>query len=153
MRVRSAAAKIAAVMVAGSAMGILATPAMAAAYTPEEICGSGYHVIDSLPLKHQSLSNTGGRVYLLYNNSTGYNCAVTIKSVAVGTATDTGATILVQTSGNNFTRHEDDRNYKYYAGPVRVKAAGKCVQVLGHTFSTTSSTSYYASIPWGHCGS
>ncbi|MET7330471.1 spore-associated protein A [Nonomuraea sp. NPDC005650] len=134
-------------------MGILTTPAMAAAYTPEGLCGSGYHVVDSLPLKHRTLSGTGGRVYLLYNNSTGYNCAVTIKSVAVGTATNTAATILVQTTGDNFTRHEDDGDYKSYAGPVRVKAADKCVEVLGHTFSTASRTSYYAIIPWGHCGS
>ncbi|MFF0575602.1 spore-associated protein A [Streptosporangium saharense] len=154
MRTRSVAARAAVVVSAASALLTLAQPAQAAAnpYTPEGVCGSGYRVVDSRPLEHRTLSNTGGRVYLLYNSSNGYNCAVTIKGVAVGKQTGTEVTLLVRTSGDNSTRYSNGGDFKYYAGPVRARAAGKCVEVFGHTFSTTSSNSYYAIIPWGHCG-
>lgn len=154
MPVRAALAKTAAIVAAVGAACVLTPEAQAAAnpYTPEGVCGSGYHVVDSRTLIHQN-GSTGGKVYLLYNNSNGYNCAVTIKGVAVGTATDTGLDLLVFSSGDNFTHHENNGNFKYYAGPVRVSAAGKCVEVIGYTFSTTSNTSYAATIPKGHCGS
>lgn len=77
MRTRSVAARAAVVMSAASALFALAQPAQAAAnpYTPEGVCGSGYRVIDSRPLEHRTLTNTGGRVYLLYNGSNGYRNA------------------------------------------------------------------------------
>ena len=58
--------------------------------------------------------SSGGKVYLLYNNSNGYNCAVTIKSVSVGAATDTGVKMII-----GGTRYEQEGAFRYYAGPIR----------------------------------
>jgi hypothetical protein len=154
MRARNAFIKATAVLAAVASTAVLAPQAQAASnpYTPVGVCGSGYHVIDSRTLTHLN-GSAGGKVYLLYNNSNGYNCAVVIKGVAIGTATKTGVDLLLFSSGDNFTHHENNGTFKYYAGPVRLKAAGKCVEVIGYTFSTTSNTSYAATIPEGHCGS
>ncbi|GAA0212162.1 hypothetical protein GCM10009527_005170 [Actinomadura nitritigenes] len=153
MRMRTALPTTAAAVAAVGSLLALPSVAEAASnpYTPVGVCGSGYHVIDSRTLRHQN-GSAGGTVYLLYNNSNGYNCAVTIKGVSVGTATKTGIDLLVMT-GDKFTRHRNEGNFKYYAGPVRARAAGHCVQEIGYTFSTSSSTSYAATIPEGHCGS
>ncbi|MFC4535231.1 N-acetylmuramoyl-L-alanine amidase [Sphaerisporangium dianthi] len=105
-------------------------------YTPEEVCGSGYSVIDSAAL------GSSGTVYLLYNASSGYNCVTTIKSTSLGTATATSAYLEVQGS----TRITDSGNFAYYAGPVRASAADKCVKWGGK-----AGTSVYDS-PFEHCG-
>ncbi|MBB4942016.1 hypothetical protein FHR32_006402 [Streptosporangium album] len=106
-------------------------------YTPQEVCGAGYDVIDSAAL------GTSGTAYLLYNNSNGYNCVTTIKKTSLGTATATSAYLEVQ--GN--TRITDSGNFAYYAGPVRASGAGTCVKWGGKAGS-----SVYDS-PFEHCGS
>ncbi|WP_216214936.1 M23 family metallopeptidase [Amycolatopsis aidingensis] len=106
-------------------------------YTPEEACGSGYGRIDSAGL------GSAGRVYLLYNNSNGYNCVVTMKSTNIGKPTAVSASLQVK-GGSKTT---DSGNYSYYAGPVRKSAADKCVQWGG----SIGSASYES--PYEHCGS
>lgn len=106
-------------------------------YTPEEVCGTGYTVVDSAGL------GTAGSVYLLYNSGNGYNCVVTLKKTSLGTATATTAYLEVQGS----TRITDTGNYGYYAGPVKAAAPGKCVKWGGKAGS-----SVYDS-PFEHCGS
>ncbi|MET8336206.1 hypothetical protein ABZV14_24240 [Streptosporangium canum] len=139
---------IAGVLGAGALLTSTATAHAAAnPYTPEGVCGSGYHVIDSRTLTHLN-GGSGGKVYLLYNNSSGYNCAVTIKNVSVGVATKTGVKMII---GN--TPYEQNGTFKYYAGPIRGRGAGKCVWTNGYTFKAGGYTSYAASIPEGHCGS
>ncbi|WP_326823368.1 N-acetylmuramoyl-L-alanine amidase [Streptosporangium sp. NBC_01756] len=105
-------------------------------YTPQEVCGSGYNVIDSAAL------GTAGTVYLLYNNSNGYNCVTTIKSSSLGTATATSAYLEVQGK----TRVTDSGNFTYYAGPVRAAAADKCVKWGGKAGSSAYDS------PFEHCG-
>ncbi|MEV6864890.1 hypothetical protein AB0M44_28270 [Streptosporangium subroseum] len=115
------------------AAGILtANPAYAASnpYTPERVCGAGFTQIHSSLLK--SGRDTFGRVYLMYNRSTGYNCVVSIKTVFYRTATRTVATLTVK-GGKSKT---DVGNFKYYAGPVKVNARGKCVSYWGETRDT-----------------
>ncbi|TDD49153.1 M23 family metallopeptidase [Nonomuraea terrae] len=104
-------------------------------YTPEQVCGSGYNVIDSAGL-------TGGTVYLLYNTGNGNNCVVTLKSTSVGTASAVSAYLEVQGS----TRRTDSGNFGYYAGPVTAQAASTCVKWGG-----SAGSSRYDS-PFEHCG-
>ncbi|MFG1948237.1 M23 family metallopeptidase [Nonomuraea sp. NPDC048826] len=105
-------------------------------YTPAEVCGSGYGVIDSAAL-------TGGRVYLLYNSGNGYNCVVTLKTSGVGTASSMSAFLEPQGA----SRTTDSGSYGYYAGPVKRSAPGQCVK-WGGSIGSSSYTS-----PFEHCGS
>lgn len=103
-------------------------------YTAQEVCGSGYSVIDSAAL------GTSGRVYLLYNS--GNNCVVTIKSTSVGTPSSVSAFLEVQGG----TRSADSGSFAYYAGPVVKSAPGKCVK-WGGSVGSASYTSAFE-----HCG-
>jgi hypothetical protein len=105
-------------------------------YTPEQICGSGYNLIDSAAL------GSSGTVYLLYSSATGSNCVTTIKSTSLGTATATAAYLEVEGSG----RITDSGNFAYYAGPVRASASNRCVRWGG-----SAGSSAYDS-PFEHCG-
>ena len=105
-------------------------------YTPEQVCGTGYSVIDSAPL------GSDGTVYLLYNSGSGGNCVTTLKARSLGTASATAAYLEVQGS----TRKTDSGNFAYYAGPVIAAAPGKCVKWGGK-----AGASVYDS-PFEHCG-
>lgn len=104
-------------------------------YSPEEVCGSGFGVVDSAAL-------TGGRTYLLYNSGSGDNCVVTLKSTNLGTATAVSA--FLEPQGG--TRTTDQGNYGYYAGPVKKHAPSVCVKWGG----SVGSSSYTS--PFEHCG-
>ncbi|WP_336214097.1 M23 family metallopeptidase [Nonomuraea sp. LPB2021202275-12-8] len=104
-------------------------------HTPAEVCGSGYAVIDSAAL-------TGGRTYLLYNSSNGYNCVTTLKTTNLGSATSMSAFLEPQGAA----RTTDSGSFAYYAGPVRRSAPGKCVK-WGGSIGSSSYTS-----PFEHCG-
>ncbi|MEU5154901.1 M23 family metallopeptidase [Glycomyces sp. NPDC021274] len=104
-------------------------------YTPQEVCGSGYTVIDSQAV-------TGGRVYLLYNSGNGYNCVTTIKSTSIGTASAVSAGLQVE--GGTMTT--DSGSFAYYAGPIRKYAADSCVKWGG----SVGSSSYLSGFE--HCG-
>ncbi|WP_090933892.1 M23 family metallopeptidase [Nonomuraea jiangxiensis] len=104
-------------------------------YTPEEVCGTGYAVIDSAAL-------TGGRTYLLYNTSNGYNCAVTLKTTNVGSPSSMSA--FLEPEGE--TRTTNAGSFGYYAGPIRLSAPGQCVK-WGGSIGSSSYTS-----PFEHCG-
>ncbi|WP_080039679.1 M23 family metallopeptidase [[Actinomadura] parvosata] len=103
-------------------------------YTPQQVCGAGFAVIDSAPL-------TGGRAYLLYNAGNGNNCVVTLKSSNVGKSTPVSA--FLEPKGQKPVT--DKGNYGYYAGPVKAKAAGVCVKWGG----TIGSASYASDFE--HC--
>lgn len=104
-------------------------------YTPEEVCGSGYAVIDSAGL-------VGGRTYLLYNAGNGNNCVVTLKTTNLGSASPVSAFLEPQGA----SRTTDSGSYGYYAGPVRRAAADQCVRWGG----SVGSSSYTS--PFEHCG-
>jgi hypothetical protein len=104
-------------------------------YTPGEVCGSGYGVIDQANV-------TGGTVYLLYNSGNGNNCVTTLKSTSLGTASPVAA--FLEPQGG--TRTTDSGSFAYYAGPVRKAAPGVCVKWGGSVGS-----SGYTS-PFEHCG-
>lgn len=105
-------------------------------YTPGEVCGSGYSQIDTHAL------GTVGRIYLMYNNSNGYNCVVTLKYTSVGTPSAVSATL--QAEGG--TVGTDSGSFAYYAGPVKKSAPNTCVKWGGSVGSTTWTSG------WSHCG-
>ncbi|CND81951.1 serine/threonine protein kinase [Mycobacterium tuberculosis] len=104
-------------------------------YTPQQACnsgghGGGYYV-------QRSLSVSGGVAYLLYNSS-GYNCAVTMKTKNVGKASP--VSVWIQKKGGGSIA--DSGSFAWYAGPVYVKAPGVCVRFGGNGRSA----------PYGNCG-
>jgi CHAP domain-containing protein len=109
-------------------------PAEQNPYSPEEICGSGYDVVD-----HHALS--GADIYLLYSDATGKNCVTTVAD-GVGAAATMNATLAVQGGAST----SDSGTYAYYAGPVYEYAPSSCVK-WGGSYQTSSWTSGY-----GHCG-
>ncbi|WP_326602517.1 MULTISPECIES: acetyltransferase [unclassified Streptomyces] len=135
----------------GAAVLAGATPAAAAASTPQAACGSGYSVLESKTVGFdKSTGNPAGRVYLLYNASNGYNCVVTMHIngyVGYGAVTEAG--ILVE--GGSWNR--DKGEYQYYAGPVYAYAANKCVKYTGgiQYYDNGIFWDSYTS-GFGHCG-
>ncbi|MGR6321235.1 protein kinase domain-containing protein [Micromonospora soli] len=117
-----------------------AAPQQPNPYTAKQVCGSGFEVVDSATLTANGVRK--GRVYLLYNTSTGANCVVTMKDTEVGRATTVSTYLEVQGKA----RQTQTGSYKYYAGPVRASAAGVCVKWGGSTGGAS-----YAS-PFEHCG-
>src|SRR6185503_2840846 len=107
--------------------------------TPQQVCntgghGGGYYV-------QRSTSFAGGRTYQLYSSS-GYNCAVTMKTTDVGRA----SSVWTRIERKDGTKASDNGAFKYYAGPVFVYAKGKCVRYAGGTNAASTSS------PWANCG-
>ncbi|MBO3742153.1 hypothetical protein [Actinoplanes flavus] len=109
-------------------------------YSASAICGSGYTVID------KAVKEGKFYMYLLYSSSTGKNCAVTLKQTNLGVKTLTDVYIIPETG----TPDEDYGSFEYYAGPVYVNAAGKCITWGG--FAVVSGTNHSYNSPWEHCG-
>jgi eukaryotic-like serine/threonine-protein kinase len=109
-------------------------------YTPVQVCGTGYEVIDSAPLTRNG--DLQATVYLLYNSGNGYNCTVTLKNAYVGASTAVSAYLQVE----GHTGKTDSGSYSYYAGPVRASAPGACVKWGG----SAGGASYTS--PYQHCG-
>ncbi|MFE7318014.1 spore-associated protein A [Streptomyces sp. NPDC057555] len=120
MKRSSLIAGSAALAVAGIATMGLATTASAApvpgAYNGA--CGSGYGVVNSLPVSGK------GTVYLTYSAKTGRNCVVTIRKAP-------GARVFVRAvlgpSDHSSAPVSDGGKYTTYAGPVYLAAKGRCV--------------------------
>lgn len=104
-------------------------------YTPKEVCGSAYKVID-----HHALGKSG-TAYLAYNSANGKNCVVALKSTKLGKKTKASAFLTVK----GHKKAKDSGKFGYYAGPVRKKAVHTCVKWGGSVGSAT-----YAS-GWEHC--
>ncbi|MGK5445349.1 serine/threonine-protein kinase [Micromonospora sp. URMC 105] len=115
-------------------------PAKSNPYTPGQVCGSGYQVIDSAALKSDGVQR--GKVYLLWNDAAKANCVATMKVTAVGERTTVSAFLQVQGK----TRATDSGAFEYYAGPVRAGAGGTCVKWGG-----SAGGAGYAS-EFEHCG-
>ncbi|MEV5894058.1 hypothetical protein [Nonomuraea fuscirosea] len=116
------------------AAGIAATPSAAyaasAAYSPERVCGKGFHrVEDGHRAMRTSRGAVFGHVYLMYSKRSGKNCVAAIKTRYTGTRTLTGASIEVRGGG----RSEDQQRYRYYAETGHIQGAWKCVRYAGWT--------------------
>jgi hypothetical protein len=131
----------------------IAFPATASAkrnpYTAEQVCGAGFSKIDRHRLYSGSSHTTLlAATFLLYNASTGRNCAVTMKRRFIGTPTYTVVSLKVK--GKKRPWVVDYGQFKYYAGPVYKTAPGRCVR-WGATVDTPFGSDTYVS-PFGHCG-
>ncbi|MFE7173357.1 spore-associated protein A [Streptomyces sp. NPDC057616] len=111
------------------------TRSAAAAATYNGACGTGYKVIDSTPV------GNSGKIFLTWNESTGKNCAVTIRNT-------TGAKIHMEVTlkaiDSSQPAAKDSGQYTSYAGPVYVNGRGYCV-TWGGTIGTASAGDS------GHC--
>ncbi|TDQ52190.1 spore-associated protein A [Actinorugispora endophytica] len=120
--------KLAAVgLVAGAAAAgslAVAAPASAAAYNGA--CGEGYAVVNSAAI------GSKGTVFLTYNSSNGYNCAVTVRNSS-GSAVRMGVWLATSPSG---AWKSDVGNYTTYAGPVYVYGADSCMDWVGEISGT-----------------
>ncbi|MFI6565501.1 spore-associated protein A [Streptomyces sp. NPDC050534] len=107
----------------------------AAAATYNGACGTGYKVIDSTPV------GNSGKIFLTWNQSTGKNCAVTVRNT-------TGAKIHMEVAlkaiDSSQPAAKDSGQYTSYAGPVYVTGRGYCVSWSG-TIGTASAGDS------GHC--
>ncbi|RCV49808.1 spore-associated protein [Marinitenerispora sediminis] len=102
---------------------VLSSASAAQGATPEGLCGTGFGVVNS-----QALPNGAGTVYLLYNNGSGENCAVTLRSGSGGAVyMDVG----LRHAGDSSTATWDHGSFAQYAGPVYLQAAGICVDWSG----------------------
>ncbi|GLY88375.1 hypothetical protein [Actinoallomurus iriomotensis] len=127
----------AAAMIAGSVVGV-SGPAEAAS-SPIAACGGGsYHVIDRHNL------GSVATVYLMYDGST--DCVVTWKTAYVGTPTRVEAWVMNE---SDRVEHADiDKDYSYYAGPVKTTAPGACIIWGG--YAAGGGDGWYSD--WSHCG-
>lgn len=131
---RLCAAGVTAITASTMLLAGLAAPAQAAnPYTAKGVCGSGYAVQRSHKLP-------GATVYQLYNGTS--TCVVTLKTASLGKATKITAGLRVK--GGSWAY--DTGAYTYYAGPVKQRSKGKCVQYFGYSRSSSFTSS------WANCG-
>ena len=84
----------------------------------------------------------------LYEAATGRNCATTIKHRQVGVPTDTAVSIKLKDRRAPWL--VDFGDFRYYAGPVYKRGAGRCVRWGSTlTFPNGRSSSFFS--PFGHC--
>ncbi|WP_330460504.1 spore-associated protein A [Streptomyces sp. NBC_00820] len=126
LRKRVAAMLTVAASITGLAIATAPSASAAGSAPYNGACGSGYSVIDSLPL-------TGGIVYLTYSGATGKNCVVTIRNTA-GSPIGISAWVS-RADGTGYD--SDGGQYTTYAGPVYVSAPGTCIN-WGGTFNESS---------------
>ncbi|KOG40401.1 Spore-associated protein A [Streptomyces decoyicus] len=95
-------------------------------------CGSGYSVVNSVPVTGK------GTVYLTYSAKTGKNCVVTVRN-SPGKPVYM-YTYLTATDGSSDWVY-DSGQYTSYAGPVYLPAKGICVDWGGSIESVSVSVS------------
>jgi hypothetical protein len=137
---RSLATLGAAAMAAGLVSVATATSASAGAY------GCAGSLVWSHALKNGN-NITQSNLYLYYNSSTGYNCAVNVWASTAGTKSWITVGILSSTDG---AWNDDPGPYQSYAGPVMTYGANRCIKVYGYTSNSTTSISYTSG--WVACG-
>ncbi|MBN6057587.1 hypothetical protein JYK22_37035, partial [Nonomuraea sp. RK-328] len=135
------------------AAGVAAAPAPAyaasAAYSPERVCGSGFHrVKDGHRAMKTRDGSVFGHVYLMYSKSSGENCVAAIKTRFTGTRTVTGARLEVRGGG----RSEDVQKYRFYAETGHVDGSWKCVKYEGFTRTPDNRVEAWGGrTSWGNC--
>lgn len=130
-----------------------AAPAGAATnpYTPVGVCGAGFKVIQ----QHNITGPAGGvlgTAYLLWDGRSKRNCAVTIKRRAIGIATFTEVGLSKVGAGARYMTDGTLDGYKYYAGPLYVKAPGQCVIFGGRMRDAKGNGGSWITPQPVHCG-
>lgn len=150
IRSRRLALSAAAVAACATSLAATAGPAAAAPkknpYTPGQVCGGSYGVIGQHAL-NASDGTTLGTAYLLYSGATKKNCAVVMKRTRIGQKTY--ASVDLQKKGGRLAKNGG--LFKYYAGPVYVKAPKTCVKWSGLMIDPRGASGGFNS-PFEHCG-
>ncbi|MGY5127714.1 spore-associated protein A [Streptomyces nigrescens] len=126
----SAVLAVAGIATMATATTASAAPTAAAAYNGA--CGSGYRVVNSVPVTGK------GTVYLTYSAKTGKNCVVTVRN-SPGKRVYM-YTYLTATDGSSDWVY-DSGQYTSYAGPVYLPGKGICVDWGGAIESVSVSVS------------
>jgi hypothetical protein len=142
------AAGVAAVVAAVTAVAVGPGAAYASdvnPYSASALCGSGYGVVASHAIEGQLY------IYLLYNNSTGKNCAVALKQRNLGVKDSTDVFILPQNESQRPA--EQSGNFTSYAGPIYLTAPGECVEYGGSIqYGGVGKPIYSYNSTWVACG-
>jgi hypothetical protein len=128
---------------------VVAAPAAAAGnpYTPTGLCGAGFGIIDHHDLRGPK-GGLLGTTYLLWDGRSQRNCAVMIKRRAIGTPTF--AEVSLAKKGGNYMA-DSSLDYRYYAGPLYVKAPHTCVTFGGRMSDAQGNGDSWIT-PWPiHC--
>ncbi|MFR9676866.1 hypothetical protein [Streptomyces sp. TR06-5] len=120
--------------------------------------GCSGSLIDSYEVGNQG--SNWGTTYLYYDASSGENCAVTVKSDLgyKGTASLTRVQLERCSSstphvcGDTDASVEDSGQYAYYAGPITLNAAGKCINIATEIWDPTQVEVAATSRTAVHCG-
>jgi hypothetical protein len=119
-----------------------ASPASASGY------GCSGSEIDTYTVELNQSSPTPGRdiskIHLFYDSSTKKNCAANVKTTAGGSGTSTYMQVNIYRCASHVKSGQrcddieaddtDNGYFKQYAGPVSIKAAGRCISVFAETF-------------------
>lgn len=123
-----------------TAAGTIAATGTASAASYNGACGSGYSVIGSMDVGE-------GNTFITYNSSNGYNCVVTVSNTP-GTPMVLDARLRIHRTDTVWKASEvDSGTYKYYAGPIYVKAVDTCIDYGGAAASNYVRVNYNV-----HCG-
>ncbi|MFC3997007.1 spore-associated protein A [Nocardiopsis sediminis] len=120
MKTAAASAALAAALTTAA---VLAAPASAASYN--DVCGSGYGVVNSA-----DLPGGAGTVFLTYNAANGRNCAVNVRADA---GERLPMDVQLARSDDPDSAALDTGDFTEYAGPVYLEARGQCVTWSGIT--------------------
>ncbi|GAA0655348.1 hypothetical protein GCM10009548_22270 [Streptomyces malaysiensis subsp. malaysiensis] len=123
--------------------------------------GCSGSLIDTYPVR-TSAGTTYGQIRLYYNSSTRRNCAVTLKNATGGYGTSSYASVTLyrcstskpgaQCDWRDETWDDDYGNFLYYAGPVSISAAGKCIRVFGQVSANRPIATGDSGTGGVHCG-
>lgn len=113
---------------AAMAAGLVMTSTSAAnAETPEEVCNNNSSGDTNYVVNNDAdLPDGLGTVYLLWDHTSGTNCAITMGTASGSTYMDVG---LRHTGGSN--AEWDHGDFTQYAGPVYLEANFTCVDFTG----------------------
>jgi hypothetical protein len=128
----------------GSAVAAVAVAAGSMAATPGTAIAGGYGcsgtLVNTWPVR-SAVPNTLSNIRLYYDASTGYNCAVNVKTAYYSQFKDeTSITIMREdwTEDDNnrpgVTIDSDGGEFSSYAGPVKIPAKGRCVMIDAITY-------------------
>jgi hypothetical protein len=128
----------------GSIVAAIAVAAGFMAATPGMAIAGGYGcsgtLVDTWPVK-SAVPNTLSNIRLYYDASTGYNCAVNVKTAYYTQFKHETDIVIVRedwTEDDNnrpgVTIDSDYGDYWSYAGPVKIPAKGMCVMINATTY-------------------
>jgi hypothetical protein len=131
---------------AAAVAAALAVPSSASAanpYTGQQICGAGYSLAKSYPLRSNDGAVLLGTLQVLQKTAgTNRSCGVLLKERQIGVATYTSVNIArYRNDPANVNWVGDSGNFMYYAGPVYVDCLAAGTRIGG-----------YMSVPGGREG-